>query len=278
VFANQTQTLSNKTIGSTGLTFSGASTDITTATNESLTIVADGAGEIVLNDTVQIPTLGANTGAVGICRNASNQISSCGTNPDSVTLQQAYDAGNAITSTDAKDIDFVFADTATDSNFDIDLVADNTVSISRIASASSESPAQLLLLENLDGDITVADGILFNSVNPGVITDAIDASDADIVNALNVGDNIILGTNAVIDFAEFDVAGGTGAVTINDDGDLGSLTVEGTVLDINSLDFAGAGTISSTGATLTLNSGNNTITFDASDTALSTSLSVVLHM
>ncbi len=76
-------------------------------------------------------------------------------------------------------------------------------------------------------------------------TTAVNLADADIVNALSVGDNTILGTAAVIDFSEFDVAGATGAVTINDDGNLGSLTVEGTVLDINSLDFVGAGTLTS---------------------------------
>lgn len=38
----------NKTIGSTGLVFSGATTDITTASNEDLTLTAAGSGDIVL--------------------------------------------------------------------------------------------------------------------------------------------------------------------------------------------------------------------------------------
>ncbi|MEK7181972.1 MAG: hypothetical protein AAB708_02510, partial [Patescibacteria group bacterium] len=42
----------NKTIGSTGLTFSGAGTDITTASGEDLTIVAAAGGIINLNDSV----------------------------------------------------------------------------------------------------------------------------------------------------------------------------------------------------------------------------------
>ncbi|MFZ1627156.1 MAG: LamG-like jellyroll fold domain-containing protein [Candidatus Moraniibacteriota bacterium] len=46
------QSLTNKTIGSTGLAFSGATTDITTATGEDLTVVANGAGIINLNDSV----------------------------------------------------------------------------------------------------------------------------------------------------------------------------------------------------------------------------------
>jgi hypothetical protein len=48
------QTLTNKTIGSTGLTFTGATTDITTGTGEDLTIVANGAGIISLNDATTI--------------------------------------------------------------------------------------------------------------------------------------------------------------------------------------------------------------------------------
>ena len=49
-----TETLTNKTIGSTGVTFSGATTDITTASGESLDVVAAGAGIINLNDAVTI--------------------------------------------------------------------------------------------------------------------------------------------------------------------------------------------------------------------------------
>jgi hypothetical protein len=42
-----TEVLTNKSIGSTGLTFSGATTDITTGTNEDMTITANGTGDIV---------------------------------------------------------------------------------------------------------------------------------------------------------------------------------------------------------------------------------------
>lgn len=42
------EVFTNKTIGSTGLVFSGATTDITTASNEDLTLTAAGSGDIVL--------------------------------------------------------------------------------------------------------------------------------------------------------------------------------------------------------------------------------------
>lgn len=61
------QTLTNKTIGSTGLVFSGAATDITTGTNEDLTIDANGTGKLVVAD--------ANidlTGGTAITFNANN--------------------------------------------------------------------------------------------------------------------------------------------------------------------------------------------------------------
>ncbi len=48
------QTLTNKTIGSTGLVFSGATTDMTTATGEDLTLTAAGVGVISLNDSVSV--------------------------------------------------------------------------------------------------------------------------------------------------------------------------------------------------------------------------------
>ncbi len=45
---SSTQTLTNKTIGSSGLVFSGASTDITTGTNEDLVIDPNGTGGLVI--------------------------------------------------------------------------------------------------------------------------------------------------------------------------------------------------------------------------------------
>ncbi len=102
----------------------------------------------------------------------------------------------------------------------------------------------------------MADGIRITATTDTATTDGVDVSDAEIVNAINVGGNTILGTAAVIDFSEFDVSGTTGTVTINDGGDAGALLVEGTNLDINSLDFVGAGSISTAaGNDLTINSG-----------------------
>lgn len=58
------ETLTNKTIGSTGLTFSGATTDITTASGESLVITAAGAGTVDIQDTLTADSLTLDTGSL----------------------------------------------------------------------------------------------------------------------------------------------------------------------------------------------------------------------
>jgi hypothetical protein len=109
---------------------------------------------------------------------------------------------------------------------------------------------------------TITSGLSFTSTGVGgVVTNAIDASDADIVNAISIGDNTILGAAGAIDFTEFDVSGTDGSITINDGGDAGKLLVEGTNLDINSLDFVGAGTITNAGS-LTIGNDSQVTTFD----------------
>jgi|GEM_PF-1910220 len=88
------------------------------------------------------------------------------------------------------------------------------------------------------GDLRVADAleVIGNSYFDGSL-------DAD--GQIDLGDN---GDTFSVDSLEFDISGTTGSITINDGGNLGQLSVEGTILDINSLDFAGGGALTSTGA------------------------------
>lgn len=156
------------------------------------------------------------------------------------TLDTAYTAGSTIT-----------ADASGDVEVDLSVTARKV----KIANTFAGTQAVGLEIDSEAAARAVTDGLKFNTSGAGAtIVDAIDASDAGIDNALNVGANSIVGTNAAIDFSEFDVAAATGAITINDDGDLGAITIEGTVLDINSLDFVGAGAITTAASTaLTLN-------------------------
>ncbi|MCH8748793.1 MerR family DNA-binding transcriptional regulator, partial [Patescibacteria group bacterium] len=171
------------TSSNSGLEFQGSSTD-------ELTMLQGCSDTQVLkwDDTNKIWECAADAGA------------------SSASLQAAYDTGGSITTSDARDIDFVLDDTATDSNFDIDIAtgSTSTVTISRAAGAGTSNPAQLLKLEDLDADLIIADGLLIQSA--GTLTDAIDVSDAQIINALNIGANTFRGTTAVIDFTDFDVS------------------------------------------------------------------------
>lgn len=58
------EVFTNKTIGSTGLTFSGATTDITTASGESLVLTAAGAGTIDLQDATTADSLTLDSGGL----------------------------------------------------------------------------------------------------------------------------------------------------------------------------------------------------------------------
>ncbi|MDP2587314.1 MAG: hypothetical protein Q8P33_00880, partial [bacterium] len=109
------------------------------------------------------------------------------------TLQQIYgndaDGGDAAISLTSNDDSLVFqnpASVGTDSGY--------LISIDQLATTSKT-------------------GLLISSAAGGM-TDAIDLTDTDIVNAINIGTNTILGTTGIIDFTGFDVAA-TGAVTIS---------------------------------------------------------------
>ena len=97
------------------LTLTGAATDITTGSNEDLTLLANGTGVINLNDTVKIPTLASPDGNTALCRNGSDLLSACAPNSNGVTLQLAYDAGNTILTSSGRDISFTLYDENTDS-------------------------------------------------------------------------------------------------------------------------------------------------------------------
>ncbi|MEK6892048.1 MAG: hypothetical protein AABX25_02575, partial [Nanoarchaeota archaeon] len=106
----------------------------------------------------------------------------------------------------------------------------------------SSSTGDLITLQASGaGGVTTANGLVISQTGAGTITDAIDVSDEVITNAINVGDNTVLGLAAAIDFSEFDVSASTGSIAINDTGDAGNISIEGTILDINSLDFVAAG-------------------------------------
>ncbi len=93
---------------------------------------------------------------------------------------------------------------------------------------------RLLVLDNADTNEAVTTALEIVSSGGGAVTTAIDASDADIVTALAIGDNQITGGSGVIDFTNFDLAS-TGAVTLTGDlnlsGDAGEGVLGGGLTD-----------------------------------------------
>lgn len=93
----------------------------------------------------------------------------------------------------------------------IDLTtADDSIIVQNPAASGTDS-AFLLGIDQLAGSSTT--GLLVTSAASGMTT-ALDVTDTDIVNAISIGDNTILGTNGVINFTNFDVAS-TGALTFS---------------------------------------------------------------
>src|SRR3989344_3049023 len=146
-------------------------------------------------------------------------------------------------------------------------IATEGTSADVITIGNSHASTTLALTGGDDWSLTTT-GILTLSASADQTT-ALLITDTNYTNALSIADNIILGTTAAIDFSEFDVSASTGAITINDASDAGNISIEGTVLDINSLDFAAAGSITSTGSNdLTFDSGSGTINIALGDDIL----------
>ncbi len=155
-------------------------------------------------------TLGSFAAAtsVPVCSNAG-ALSTCNSNPSAVTLQQAYAAGNTI-STTSNDIAFTLNSSQA---FTVATAAGATgaTTFSLTDGSNATPPAQLVLVTNNDTNQPLAAGIKVTNGGGGITT-AIDASGGNITNALAIGDNKILGAAGVIDFTSFDVSN-TGAVT-----------------------------------------------------------------
>ncbi len=196
-------------------------------------------GSLTANRTYTLPNLDGT-----VCLSSGNCSGSGSLN----TLQAAYDAGNTLTTSTARDINFTLADSATDANFTITTAtgSSGTVSIVRADGAGTVDPAQLLLLDNLDTNRAQPIGLKIQSAAGGMST-GIDASDAEIVDAMNVGANNIVGTTGNIDLSNFDVVGSSGDITT-----AGDIAVNG-----GNVTSTGSLTISSAAASnIILNSAN----------------------
>ncbi len=164
------------------------------------------------------------------------------------------------------DVDFTFVtDGAASENFNIDVTHGTDVSLNAFVVAFTDTaaadtgsnnimiiqnandgggtgvPDSLAVFTNSDTNELMVDGIIVQA-SAGGITDGIDVSDAELTNALNIGDNIFLGTTANIDFTNFDVVGSSGDVTTTGDLALNGGDFTSTSATFNLLDASGNST------------------------------------
>lgn len=169
----------------------------------------------------------------------------------------------------------------TDSSFVAGLSSFSETNLTFTGNGTIASGAGSQIFINVDGGNAPGENFLVTAANMSIgangeitltpnaaVGTAITLTDTDFTNALSIGDNNIVGTTAAIDFAEFDVSAATGSITIDDAGNAGNVSIEGTVIDINSFDFAGAGVITTTGA------GNDLTLSPADLVSVSTDLAV----
>ncbi|QQR78619.1 MAG: hypothetical protein IPJ68_06140 [Candidatus Moraniibacteriota bacterium] len=222
------QSLTNKTIGSTGLTFSGASTDITTATGEDLTVVANGAGIINLNDSVT-------TGALTIS-GATTDI----TTASGESLVIVANGAGVVDIQDATTVDSLTADTGGVS----------------IASGQSYTGAGAVTLSSAATTALTVDSGTTGALNLGTSNNAktISLGTGTAGNTINVGTDNTTKDTINIGSALDDVA-----IT----GDQWSITNAGVLTVVSCSGCGGGGgTLDSAytaGNTITTDSGNNVI-------------------
>ena len=138
--------------------------------------------------------------------------------------------------------------------------------IDQADSANTNGLDAALVVDNSDTDLAVADGILFVSAG-GAITDAIDVSATQIVNAINIGSNNIVTGATTLASTELDIL--DSGILLSELTDTGTLTA-GTV-DINGgaidgVTIGGASAGSGTFTTLTGSTSVSTPTLSLSGT------------
>ena len=289
--ANGALTNSSLTVGTTGNLTGGGSvslggtltlniTNNPTFSTSVTTPIIDNAGSLSVGASATTFTLGksgvtaafagpvsvgsfASATSTPVCSNAGT-LATCNANPSGVTLQQAYTAGNTI-STSGNDIGFTLN---SGQNFTVATAASATgfTTFSLTDGSNATPPAQLVLVKNNDVNQPLATGISVQSAAGGITT-AFDASGTGITNALAIGGNAISGTHFSVT-----AAGAVTAVGVNTG--TGALQTGGTNRLDNSGNLSNIGTISAapslntgTAATLAVTnsgaSGTNTVTDEA---------------
>ncbi len=255
------ETLTNKTIGSTGLTFFGATTDITTATGEDLTLVANGAGVLKLGDFITangVLYVSATDGTVAETAAATAaqclQTTGAGLAPvwgacgsGGATAWDAIGdpagAGAVAMANTTQTLDWVTPAPATAlDGLTITITnASTTDSTTQRAfvvankddAATTGTVETLVQIDNRDINETVTNGLLIEQTGAGTLTNALNILETagTITTAINIGNNV--GTGIVL---------GTGLTTGISVGS-GGITVTSGALAVNSGSITSSGNI-----------------------------------
>ncbi|MDO8626397.1 MAG: hypothetical protein Q7K39_02990 [Candidatus Magasanikbacteria bacterium] len=228
-------------------TFSGVTTDLTTATNEALTITPAGTGDLVLSadadSNIQITASAAPGASVDMVSltNVGFAVTTDGTDGVSINFEQgapvassnSNHALNITASTSA-------ASTDTMTGVNISLINSSTIGsqyglrIINQNTAINATTEALITLDNAETTAsTVTDGLVITSSGvDGGITDALDASASNITNALNTGINFLLFSGIrAFDSGEglltIEDTDGNDFMTFLDTGTAGNVTITG---------------------------------------------------
>jgi len=141
------------------------------------------------------------------------------------SLDAAYNAGATIT---------------TDATGDVLVNLNTSGNNVEIANTYAGTQAKGLEIDSGAASQDITDGILFNtSGTSATITDAIDASDAGVTNALNIGAHTIIGTTGTIDLTDFDVDA-DGAITLASDESATMITLSPSASTATGIDASSA--------------------------------------
>lgn len=224
-------TLGNATLtGATDASVTGTAGDVTLTSGDDLllnpaddiTATLAAGGQAVINATTTANT--TTTGVIDMDVAAGNAA------VDALNIDLTQNTG-ADPGVDATAAEILL--TGNDADGDMFGLTITGAATGNAAAGTYEAGISINNAENTAASMT--DGILITATTDTATTDAIDVSDAELVNAINVGANVILGTTANIDLTNFDVTGSSGNIvtagTLAVNGDAitadGALTVTG---------------------------------------------------
>jgi len=214
--AQGTNAWSQTSTGTTGTSYGYTATSLTTGTAWSLTAT-------------NTPTTDAAITPIGITLTNAQSTTANTTSYTGLALDYTHNPASGIA-------------TATETGMRVRLSQNDTA-------AGDTTVAALLRLENLDtatgNSQTVADALLIQATTNALITDAIDVSDAEITNALNLGANDVLVNGVTLSAAELSyVDGVTSALQTQLDAKATSTLANGSIFVGNVSNVATAVTMS----------------------------------